>query len=60
VPRAASWTAYGYVISCLFAHDPDARIGPYRGRADFIAKVTTYAWLRGESSAFLALAGGQS
>lgn len=56
VPRAASWTAYGYVISCLFAHDPGARIGPYQDRADFVAKVTARV-PRGESSAFLTLAG---
>jgi len=56
VPRAASWTAYGYVIARLYAWDPDARIGPYSSRANFIARVTGYV-PRGESSAFLALAG---
>jgi len=54
--RAASWTAYGYVIARLYAWDPDARIGKYRNRADFIAQVT-YRVPRGESDAFLALAG---
>lgn len=56
VPRAASWTAYGYVIARLYALDPDARIGQYHDRADFISSVTRYV-PRGESSAFLALAG---
>lgn len=56
LPRAASWTAYGYVIARLFALDPAARIGQYDGRADFIRQVTARV-PRGESSAFLALAG---
>lgn len=33
--RAASWTAYGYVIAELFKCDPDARIGRYRGVGHF-------------------------
>ena len=39
LPRAASWTGYGWVIAYLFAEDPDARIGFYDGVADFIAQV---------------------
>jgi len=55
VPRAASWTAYGYVIARLFALDPSARVGFYKSRADFIATVTRRV-PRGESNAFLSLA----
>ena len=55
VPRAASWTAYGYVIARLFALDPSARVSFYKSRADFIATVTRRV-PRGESNAFLSLA----
>lgn len=41
LPRAASWNAYGFVIAHLYNVDPDARIGFYAGRADFIAKTAT-------------------
>lgn len=34
--RAATWTAYGYVIALLFTRDPDARIGHYRSRDHFV------------------------
>lgn len=37
--RAASWVAWGYLIGTLFALDPDAIVGQYRGRADFVSKV---------------------
>jgi len=37
--RAAAWDAWGWVIAILYAQDPDARIGWYRSRADFIARV---------------------
>jgi hypothetical protein len=51
-PRAASWTDYGYVIAHLFNIDPEARIGGYNSKADFVAKV--HQWIpRGQSLAFL-------
>jgi hypothetical protein len=34
--RAASWTAWGWLIAELFTYDPDAHIGTYRGRDHFI------------------------
>jgi hypothetical protein len=34
--KAATWTAYGYVIAELFSRDPNAHIGHYRGRDHFI------------------------
>jgi hypothetical protein len=37
--RAATWDAWGYVIARLFDRDPEARIGYYDGRNDFIVKV---------------------
>lgn len=33
--RAATWTAWGWLIAELFRRDPDARIGQYRGVDDF-------------------------
>jgi hypothetical protein len=51
-PRAASWDDWGYVIAELYRIDPDARVGFYDSKADFISKVTKYR--RPESSlAFL-------
>ena len=56
LPRAASWTGYGWVIAYLFAEDPDARIGFYDGVADFIAQVrASHRGERGESTDFLTL-----
>lgn len=37
--RAASWTAYGWVIAELFTRDPNAHIGQYRGRDHFIRTI---------------------
>jgi hypothetical protein len=53
--RAASWDAYGYVIALLFAKDPAARIGPYRGRDDFIEQVKAEAPRRRSEAAFLSV-----
>lgn len=56
LPRAASWTDYGWVIAYLFAEDPDARIGFYDGVADFISQVrASHRGERGESTDFLTL-----
>jgi hypothetical protein len=54
VPRAASWSAYGYVIARLFAMDPDARIGGYDGVAGFAKAVRSYV-PRGQHTRFLEL-----
>lgn len=35
----ATWTEWGWFIAHLFAVDPDAVIGPYRGKSDFHAKT---------------------
>lgn len=51
--RAASWDAYGYVIARLYRIDPDARIGHYKGIADFIS--TCEAASRREPKDFLNL-----
>jgi hypothetical protein len=55
--RAASWDDYGWMIAHLFKIDPDAIIGQYKGRADFIRQVRQYApYRRPRSTApFLAL-----
>ncbi len=53
-PRAASWTAYGYVIARLYQKDPDAMIGRYGNAQDFADQVTSYT-PRGENTGFLAL-----
>lgn len=37
--RAASWTAWGYVIATLFSIDPWAHIGQYKGMSDFVTKI---------------------
>lgn len=37
--RAASWTAWGYVIAHLFTVNPEARIGHYRSRDHFIRTI---------------------
>lgn len=52
LPRAASWTDYGYVIAALYNLDPDAQIGSYDSEADFVASVRRYV-PRGESLDFL-------
>jgi hypothetical protein len=52
LPRAASWTDYGYVIAHLFNLDPHARIGFYDNEADFVAKVREFP-RSGESLDFL-------
>ena len=51
--RAASWDAYGYVIASLFRMDPDAVIGNYAGRDDFIRQVEEAS--RKEPKDFLSL-----
>ena len=53
-PRAASWSAYGWLIAILFRDDPDARIGCYDGAAVFVAKVEQEAARRPADPAFLA------
>src|ERR1700745_3459087 len=40
--RAASWTAWGYLIADLFKRDPNAVIGQYRGMKDFAAQCRSY------------------
>lgn len=35
--RAATWTAWGFLIAELFARDPKAKIGQYENIHDFIA-----------------------
>lgn len=32
---AASWTEWGWFIARVFDQDPSARVGPYKGQADF-------------------------
>lgn len=54
--KAASWTAYGYLIAELFRRDADAIVGPYDGAGDFARQVTRHT-PRGESLDFLALMG---
>lgn len=54
--KAASWTAYGYLIAELFRRDADAIVGPYNGADDFARQVTRYT-PKGESLDFLALIG---
>jgi hypothetical protein len=53
LPRAASWSDYGWVIAYLYAEDPHAKIGFYGNRDDFIAQVE--ASHRREPKDFLAL-----
>jgi hypothetical protein len=53
--RAAAWDAWGWVIAILFAQDPDAQIGSYRNKADFIATVERYGASRPEPTDFLVL-----
>lgn len=38
--RAATWSAWGYLITELFIRDPEAIIGTYNGVADFIRQCT--------------------
>jgi hypothetical protein len=52
VPRAASWTDYGYLIAHLFNKDPHAQIGHYDNEADFVEKVRSYV-PRGQNTDFL-------
>lgn len=42
-PRAATWSAWGYLIAELFARDPGAIIGTYDGAADFVAQCENAA-----------------
>jgi len=56
VARAASWTAYGYVIARLFVLDPHAVIGWYDGVGDFITQIK--ASHRKDDKGFLALVEG--
>jgi hypothetical protein len=54
LPRAASWTDYGYVMSYLFNEDPGAIIAQYNGKADFVATCRKYPRKdQGNSLAFL-------
>lgn len=59
LPRAATWSDWGYVIARLYLLDSRARIGHYLDRDDFIAKVRAdHAFSRRrESIAFLELLG---
>lgn len=36
VSRAATWSAYGYVIAALYQKDESAKIGFYKSKQDFI------------------------
>lgn len=45
-PRAATWSAWGYLIAELFARDPAAIIGTYDGAADFVAQCESAAQTR--------------
>lgn len=56
VARAASWSAYGYVIARLYLVDPDAKIGIYDNAQDFAEKVRSYT-PRGQHTGFLDLLG---
>lgn len=38
VERAATWSAYGYLIARLYLIDPSAKIGYYTSKGDFIAQ----------------------
>ena len=51
-PRAASWDDWGFVIARLFNADPDARVGFYASKAEFITKVRQYP-RKGSPLAFL-------
>lgn len=59
LPRAASWSDWGFVIARLYLLDSRARIGHYLDRDDFIRKVRAdHAFSRRrESAAFLTLLG---
>jgi hypothetical protein len=57
--KAATWTAWGYVIAELFALDPKAIIGTYDGVEDFAAKcqqAISYREKYGDTIAFLDIA----
>lgn len=56
VARAASWSAYGYVIARLYLVDPDAKIGKYGNAQDFMDQVRAHV-PRGQHTRFLELLG---
>lgn len=39
-PKAATWDEWGIVIDALYSLDPDARIGHYTDRSDFIEQTS--------------------
>lgn len=57
-PRAASWDDWGFVIARLFNADPEARVGFYGSKADFITQVHNRR--NGSTLAFLNVLNGES
>ena len=53
--RAASWTAWGWFIADLFAKDPEATIGFYKGVEDFVKQCRQMGKYNGHSTSFLSL-----
>ena len=41
---AATWTEWGLVIDALFKVDPNAKIGHYDGREEFLRTTDELAW----------------
>lgn len=58
-PRAASWDDWGFVIARLFRADPQARVGFYASKADFIARVRKHP-RPGSPLAFLSVLDGEA
>jgi hypothetical protein len=50
---AASWSAWGSFIADLFARDPEAVIGGYKGIEDFVKQCRNQAKYNGHSIDFL-------
>lgn len=56
-PRAASWDAWGWLITRLFKIDPEAWVGQYKGIHDFIRQCEqTLSYRRDATGSFLQLA----
>lgn len=51
--RAATWTAWGYLIAELFRRDPDAIMTYYKSAADFQDRTQARYVPRGGSNSFL-------
>ena len=50
---APTWTDWGIVIAALYDVDPDARIGYYKNRDDFMQETARQAPIRGEDAPWL-------